>query len=106
MKTLKNFLSVFLIFTLLFLVLSILTFNYFYSGVSSSSGGDGLGGFIELVFFAGAFLICLIGSISISSILFLPKASNIIRFIVATLLSVLTVYFVLAYTFLPHIRFW
>ncbi|WP_062053626.1 hypothetical protein [Aquimarina longa] len=106
MKTLKIVLGVFLTFTLLFLGLSILTFNYFKNGGSSNSGGDGLGGFIELVFFAGVFLICLIGSISISSILFLPKASSIIRFIVATLLSVLTVYFILAFTFLPYIRFW
>ncbi|PKV48658.1 hypothetical protein ATE84_0662 [Aquimarina sp. MAR_2010_214] len=106
MKTLKIVLGVFLILTLLFLGSLILIFNYFNSVGNYSNRGNGSGVFIELVLFEGIFLICLIGSISISSIVLLPKSSNIIRFIVATSLSVLTAYFVLALTFLPYIRFW
>ncbi len=105
MKTLKIFLALFLIFALVFAVLSFLTLHF--SGKSgNATGGDYLGGFWALIMFFGAFLIFMIGSISLGSIVFLPNNSNIIRFIVAVSLSILAVYFVLVFTFLPSIRFW
>ncbi len=105
MKTLKIFLAILLLFTFLFAGLSVLTLNFF-DGHSNSSGGDYLGGFWTLIFLTGAFLICMIGSIGLGSIVFLPNTSNIVRFLVATVLSVLMVYFALVFTFLPDISFW
>ncbi|MBL0685418.1 hypothetical protein [Aquimarina mytili] len=105
MKTLKIFLILFLILAFTFAGLSFLTLNFFEKG-SNAAGGDYLGGFWILVMFIGVFLICMIASISIGSIVFLKHTSNFIRFIVAALFSILTVYFVLVFTFLPSIRFW
>ncbi len=100
MKTLKILLGILFTFTILFLVLLVHTVHY------SDHGPDGLSGFFGAIFFGGAFLICMIGAISLGAILLLPNTSNTVRFIVATLVSIFTIYIVLAFTILPAIRFW
>ncbi|MEB3347848.1 hypothetical protein U6A24_20390 [Aquimarina gracilis] len=105
MKTLKILFIILLILTILFASLSFFTLDVFGNG-GNSSGGDYLGGFWILVIFFGSFLVFIVGSISIGTIVFLPNSSNIIRFLTAAFLSTLTVYFVLVFTFFPNICFW
>ncbi len=100
MKTLKIFLSILLLFSFLFLGLLVHTVYY------SNHGPDGFGGFFESIFYGGAFLICAIVSISLGTIFLLPNTSNMLRFIVATLVSLITAYITLALTILPAIRIW
>ncbi len=96
----KKSLIILIMLTLIFLGLYIHTVYY------SDHGADGLSGFFGAIFYGALFLICMIGSIGLSSIALFPNTSNRILFIGATLFSILAVYIVLASTFLPAISIW
>ncbi len=100
MKIQKVFLYVYFASSLLFLGVLIFTFEYYDQELNSPNS------IIEVLLIGIAFLICMIFSISLGSIIFLPHNSNASRFIIAVLLSIFTAYVVLGSTVLPAISFW